>query len=176
MRRQIRRRAGVIEVHRLLAEGDLVVDPVQHVADVEGLRPDMARWHARGFVIVDHLLRIGLLREAIEGHRHARALQLGRHLHAQALEQLDALLVRHQRAAARARVQIGAPVGGAAEVLGRCARAWIGSVHLAAQGLELGQRDVAGAALGAGCREADAGGIEGRRREQLGALGGQRSD
>jgi len=47
-------------------------------------------------------------------------------------------------------------------------------VHLAAQGLELGQLDLAGAAFGAGRRQARAVGVEGRRNEGLDAFLRQR--
>ena len=50
-------------------------------------------------VLIDHLLGVLRLREAVKRHRHRGRLQLRRHLHAQLLEQLDAFLVGQQGAA-----------------------------------------------------------------------------
>ena len=101
-------------------------------------------------------------------------LELGRHLHAQLLEQLDALAVRQQRAARRAGVEVGAEIRRAAQELRERLRRRVERVHLAAQRLELGQRDVARAALGARRRDDVAVRVEHGRRERLDALGGQR--
>ena len=116
--RQVRHRVGIVQVDRLPAECRLVLDPVQHVVAGRTTAGRRSRGDDAGrLVLVDHLLRVRFLREAVERHRHARRLELGRHLHAELLEQLDALLVGQQVSAGRAGVEVGAEVGRAAQVL-----------------------------------------------------------
>ena len=137
---------ATVEKHGLLAELGLVVDPVAHVVEVEGLRIHILGFYTGGLVFVDHLLGIIFLGViAFIRHFHAGGFELGGHLDAQILEELDALGVAEHSAAGG--VQIGAPVRGGVHVFldGGCLA--VGRIHLAAQRLELLQREVAGAAL-----------------------------
>ena len=103
------------------------------------------------------------------GHGHSGCFELRRHLDAKPLEQRDAFLVRHQCAAGGPAVEVGAPVGGAAQKLLCCGGFGVGGIHFAAQGSKFCQRDVAGAAF---CRSGGVGAcIE--RRKGFGALGRQ---
>ena len=79
-----------------------------------------------------------------------------------------------QRAAAGAGVQVGAEIRGAVQVFGHGLGAGVGGIHLAAQRLELGQGDIAGAARGGGRLDEIAAGIELGRCERHRALRGQR--
>ena len=92
-------------------------------------------------------LRVSRLRKTVERHRDAGTLELRRHLHAEDLEQLDALLVGQQMAAAWSGVQVGAKVRGPAQERLRGLRAWIERIHLASQRPEFCKGDVAGPAL-----------------------------
>ena len=103
-------------------------------------------------------------------HGHARRLQLGRELGAEVGGQRDVLLVGHQRAARG--IEVGAVVRRPRHVRLDGRRARVVAIHLPAQGLELVQGDVAGAAHRAGGRLA--GGIG--RDEGLGAFGRQLGD
>ena len=89
----------VIEQHGVFAELRLVPDPVLDVATIERLRQHVAGCDAGRAVLVDDFLRELLAREPVERQPHARLFELGRHVHAEPLEQLDALGVRQKRAA-----------------------------------------------------------------------------
>ena len=122
---------AAIEVDGLFAEFGLVLDPVEHIVEVERLGEHILGRDAGGFVFVDQLLRIHLLGEAIEGHVDRRRFQLGGELGAKRFEQCDGLRVGHQGAVLD-RVEIGAPVGGAVQVARDGRGGTIGGVHLAA--------------------------------------------
>ena len=149
-RRQVSHHVRIVEEHGLPAEGRLVLNPVEHVGLVEGLREDIAWTDAGGLELVDHLLRVHLLREPVEGHRDGRRLELRCHLDAKLFEERDAFLERQEMSAGRARVQVGAEVWRATEVFRWRLRGGVERVHLAGQRLELGERELARAALGAG--------------------------
>ena len=106
----------------------------------------VGRGDARRLVFVHDRLGVHLGRVAVERHVHDRFLQLGRELRAQRLEQLDRFGVRHQVRAVG--VKIGAEGGVAFHVVLDRGRGRVRAVHLGLEGLELGQRQVRGAALG----------------------------
>ena len=175
--RQIRGDGGVIEIDGLAPEARLVRDPVQDVFLGERLRPDSAGRDARRFVVVDHGLGVfGLAAEygrGLELGVGVGRLQLGSEVAAKRVQQLNALLMRKQRAT-RA-VQIGAPLRRAALILlGRFGRGH-GSVHLAFERLEFGDRQIARAAQGGSRFDELARGIELSGGEGFRALCGERS-
>lgn len=134
---------------------------------VKGLGEDARRRDAGPLVVVDELLGVHVQRvTALEGHGHHGPLELRAVSQAQLLDQGNVLRVLHDCAAGG--VQVGAPAGGAAEVVVGVGGAGIESVHLGAQRLELGERDVAGATLGRG------GLAVGRRLKGLRVLGVER--
>ena len=95
---------GVVEIDGLFAERRLVIDPVEHVVLVERLRPT----HAFGDTPAALYSSIIFCAYAScvkpsNGIVTLGTLELRRHLHAEPLEQLDALLVRQQMAAASGR-------------------------------------------------------------------------
>ena len=79
-----------------------------------------------------------------------------------------------QCTAARTGVQVGAETRRATQIFGHGSGARIGCIHFAAQALEFGQGQVAGAARGGGRLDEIAAGIELGRRKRNGTLRGQR--
>ena len=117
-------------------------------------------------VVTDHLPCIVLLAVvALVGHGNLRGLQFRGHLDSQLAEQGDAFLVAEQGAALA--VELGAPVGGAIQVLVNGGGLRVGAIHLPFQGFELGQSDVTGAAFRTG------GACAIKRAERFAALVGQ---
>ncbi len=100
-------------------------------------------------VVTDHLPCIVLLAVvALVGHGNLRGLQFRGHFDSQLAEQGDAFLVAEQGAALA--VELGAPVGGAIQVLVNGGGLRVGAIHLPFQGFELGQSDVTGTAFRTG--------------------------
>lgn len=173
--RQVRRRlidrargvTALVEEYGLPAERRRVLEPVRDVPEHEALQPDARRMNPGLDVFVDDLLLVLLRRVvALEGHGHARLLQLGREHEAPRVDEADELLVREHRRARR--VQVRPPAGRTVQVVLGRGGGRVEPVHLAAQRLELGEGDVARAArrrrrLAAAC------GLEGFR-----ALGTER--
>lgn len=151
---------NLVEVHGLLGELWLVLEPVEQVVVEEALGPDAAGGDAGLLEGVDELLGVLLLGVvALEGHGHLGGLELRGELQAEGLCHGDVLLERERGAAGV--VEVGAPAGDAAQVVGGRGGAGVEGVHLGAQRLELGEGEVAGAALGRGGL-AVGGGLEGR--------------
>jgi hypothetical protein len=115
-----------------------------------------------------------LARSAVERQPHARLFELGRHAHAQALEQLDALGVGHERAALESGAEIRPRRARRCdELLGRL-RGGIELIDLALQRLELGERELARPAFGTRCALHAAVGAQTRRPKRLDARARQR--
>lgn len=100
-------------------------------------------------------------------HFDGRRLELGGELRAESANEVDGLRMGHEGSAGR--VQVGAKVDRAAQVLLHRGGGGVRRVHLSAKGAELGEGDIAGAARG-GC-------VGSHRRvgghERGGALGGE---
>ena len=100
---------GIVQVDRLAAAGGLVVDPVQHVGLVEGLRPHLRRRHAGRLGLVDQLLRMAADQFLVLGEGDVARHDAGAQGHADAgvypspgpgeplVGQLDSLVIGHGR-------------------------------------------------------------------------------
>lgn len=100
-------------------------------------------------------------------HLNRGSLELRGELRAEAADEIDGLAVGHEGPAGR--VQVGAEVGRATHVLLHRGGGGVGGIHLSAEGPELGEGDVAGAARGGRvCSRSRVGG-----HERGGALGGE---
>lgn len=89
-----------------------------------------------------------MLGETIEWHRDTGTFKFRGQLRAQAFEQFDThAMTQH---GATGGVEVGTSVGRGVHILIDTGGAGVGGIHLTAQGLELGQGDITGAALDVG--------------------------
>lgn len=92
---------AIVKIDSLLAEGRLVVDPVEDVVGEERLRPYAVGRNASGLVGVDHVLRVLLLCVALERHLDLGRFELWCEFQAPAVHEGDVLIVRHNCPAGR---------------------------------------------------------------------------
>ena len=141
---------------------------------MERLREHVARRNAGGAVLVDEALRELLARDAVERQPHGRFFELRGHANAEALEERDALGVLSRVPTREPGAEIGTRRAARSDELLDGLRRGIERIDLAAQRLELGQRELARAAFGAGGPAHGAVRVEPRRRERLDARARER--
>ena len=139
---------ALVEVHGLLGELGLVLDPVEDVVGEEALRVDAAGVDLVLLEGVDEVLGVLFLSVAVEWHGDFGGFELGGELEAPSVDLFDVGLECEERAAGG--VEVGAEVGRAVHVLFYGGGIGVEAVHLCAQGEELVLRDVGGTAFGCG--------------------------